>query len=178
MTTAIGSSSAASWSTALFDKIDTKKQGYIDQAQLEEAFGAENADAAELLMSQLDTDTDGKVSKSELSTAVDRMVEALNAQQDGARMRPAGPPPGGPRPAGGADGADGANATSETYDPADANQDGAVSDTEQAAFDARAAEKRREMDPQREVARALHLLKAYAEQQTTEEKGGAVSAAA
>jgi hypothetical protein len=161
MTTAIGGGSAAAWSNALFDKIDTKRQGYIDQAQLEEAFGAEDADAAQALMAKLDTDSDGKVTKSELSSAVDKLAEALDAQRDGARV---GPPPGGhgPRPPQAAGAAEASGST--TCDPADTDQDGSVSQAEQAAFDTREAERRREADPQRELARALHLLKAYAEQ--------------
>ncbi len=126
MVASISSSTASAWSDALFNKIDTKQQGFIDAEELKSALGTDDAADVSEVLAQLDTDSDGKVTKSELSSAVDSVVEALNAQRDQGRAGP--PPPKGPPPAGAGQG-------EQSYDPADANQDGSVSEAEQAAMD-------------------------------------------
>jgi len=169
--------------------------------------------------SALDGDSDGKVTKSELTDAMTKLSDQLNAQFDAARVGRGGPPPEGPPPSG-EDGAQGANAagaaggtggtggmggmggmagpggaggphgpggaggaggggdedsstssTSTDYiAAADTDGDGTVSDAEQAAYDKKVASGQadkaggaQQKDPLRELAHALHLLKAYAE---------------
>lgn len=92
MVASISSSTVSNWSDTLFNKLDTKKQGYVDQSDLTAALGADEAgstansdDAAEMLK-QIDGDGDGKITKSELSTAVSKVADELNAQFDSSRV--------------------------------------------------------------------------------------------
>ena len=152
MTPSISSSTVNDWSTALFSRLDTKNQGYIDKSDVESAFaktakgtaGSADTEAADTFFDQVDTDKDGKVSKSELSTAISKVADELNAQFDQARVAKGGghggPPPGGgaggPPPAGGSDdgGTDSSSATSTYSAAADTNGDGTVSAEEAAAY--------------------------------------------
>jgi hypothetical protein len=135
--------------------------------------GAVNVDDT---FSALDGDSDGKVTRSELTAAMTKLSDQLNAQLDAARVGRGGPPPDGPPPEGqdGADGASGTSSTSADYiAAADTDGNGTVSDTEQTAYDKKAAsgqadggttqQAAHQKDPMRELAHALHLLKAYAE---------------
>jgi hypothetical protein len=49
--------------------------------------------------SALDGDSDGKVTKSELTEAMTKLSDQLNAQFDASRVGRGGPPPDGPPPA-------------------------------------------------------------------------------
>jgi hypothetical protein len=194
------------------------------QNALSKAGGAGNGDGAvnvDDTFSALDGDSDGKVTKSELTAAMTKLSDQLNAQFDAARVGRGGPLPDGPPPEGqeGADGASGTGAVNGTggvggmagaggpHGPhgggraggggggdstdgtsstnstsgtsadyiaaADTDGDGTVSDAEQAAYDKKAAsgqadggttrQAAHQKDPMRELAHALHLLKAYAE---------------
>lgn len=173
MTTTINGSSTSNLATALFDKLDTKKQGYIEQADLQTASGSAS-DAAKTaeVFKALDGDSNGKVTKSELSVALQKVGDELNAQADQSRVATAsadaasgaggakGPPPagaGGPPAGGGGDGdgggaskaASGAATTSTSSTAstastastvkyvaaADTDNDGTVTDAEQAAYE-------------------------------------------
>lgn len=148
--------------------------------------GAVNVDDT---FSALDGDSDGKVTKSELTDAMSKLSDQLNAQFDASRVAHGGrggPPPEGPPPAGQDGGnAAGASSTSSTSTDyiaaADTDGDGTVSDAEQAAYDKKLASGQADgsssssdsasggtgqahrKDPARELAHALNLLKAYAE---------------
>jgi hypothetical protein len=141
--------------------------------------------------SALDGDSDGKVTKSELTEAMTKLSDQLNAQFDASRVGGAGGPHG-PRGGGraGGDGNSGDSSTDATSGTsststdyiaaADTDGDGTVSDAEQAAYDKKQASEKtdgssstdaasgtqkpeHQKDPMRELAHALHLLKAYAE---------------
>jgi hypothetical protein len=191
-----GSGSVSKWADAVFSKLDTKNQGYIEKSDLASALSAtgdtESSDTSALddMFSAVDGDSDGKVSKSELTEAMTRLSDQLNAQFDASRVQGGTPPQGGMQGAGGPRGGGGAGAT-ESADStdstdyvaaADTDGDGTVSDAEQAAYDkklasgeidkngnstdsaaAAGAGKPPEKDPVRELAQALHRLKAYAE---------------
>ncbi|TFW30256.1 EF-hand domain-containing protein [Massilia arenosa] len=133
MVASIGS--AAQYAEALFSKLDTKQQGYIDSDEIKSSLGsrATDADAAEV-MKALDGDGNGQVSKSELSAAIEKVGSALSEQQDQSRVAAAGGAPGAGGPRGGGGGDRTSSPASETYDPADTNQDGTVSAAEQAAY--------------------------------------------
>ncbi|WP_052233206.1 EF-hand domain-containing protein [Massilia sp. WF1] len=152
--------------------------------------GAVNVDDT---FSALDGDSDGKVTKSELTDAMSKLSDQLNAQFDASRVAHGGrggPPPEGPPPAGqdggNAGSAGSAGSTSSTSTDyiaaADTDGDGTVSDAEQAAYDKKLASGQADgssssssdsasggtgqahrKDPARELAHALNLLKAYAE---------------
>jgi hypothetical protein len=198
MVASIGSSSSGSggvskWADAVFSKLDTKNQGYIEKSDLASALsatgesGGSDTSALDDMFSAVDGDSDGKVSKSELTDAMTRLSDKLNAQFDASRVQGGTPPQGGMQGAGGPRGGGGAGAT-ESADStdyvaaADTDGDGTVSDAEQAAYDkklasgeidkngnstdsaaAAGAGKPPEKDPVRELAQALHRLKAYAE---------------
>src|SRR5450830_1097039 len=166
MGTTIDSSNTSALASTLFDKLDTKKKGYIDQADLQAAAPNAKDDNSAAVFKALDTDGDGKVSKSELSTAIDKVGEQLNAQRDASRVDAAGADAGGgaaaanagvaasggakaggahhggghggghegAAPAAGASG--GASSTATKYvAAADTNNDGTVSDAEEAAYE-------------------------------------------
>lgn len=87
----------AAMAEKLFSRLDTDNQGYIEQADLETAFGkidgtGESTDAA-AVFAQLDGDSDGKVTKDELSTALSAVAEQLDSQFAEMRMREGMPPP-------------------------------------------------------------------------------------
>jgi hypothetical protein len=161
MSTTINTASAT-LSNALFDKLDTKQKGYIDQADLQAAAGpdGDSSKTAEVFKT-LDSDGDGKVTKSELSTAMDKVSDSLNAQLDASRVTAAsahlqeggaagkgGGVHGGHGGGGGGGGggeksggtSDSGSTTSSSSDTkyvaaADTNGDGTVSDTEEAAYE-------------------------------------------
>jgi Ca2+-binding EF-hand superfamily protein len=162
MVASISSSTVTDWSNALFSKLDTKQQGYIDKADLQAAFaktanitsssnatgaatnasGTSDADVASKLFDQLDSDKNGQVSKSELSSAIEKLADELNAQLDQSRVeksggaRHAGPPPGGGGHGGAAPtgDADSATTTQQYNAAADTDSNGTVSAEEAAAY--------------------------------------------
>jgi hypothetical protein len=181
----------STWADSVFSKLDTKNQGYIEKTDLQSALSATDDGGGmpsgdiDDAFGALDGDGDGKVTKSELTDAMTKLSDQLNAQFDASRvngggMRPDGPPPG--PPPGGASGADSADATSSTgstTEPADSNGDGTVSAQEQAAYETKQASEsggtRPERDPMREFAHALQLLKAYSDDNDTASASSSVS---
>jgi hypothetical protein len=134
------SSGMSQWADSVFSKLDTKQQGYIEKSDLQSALsGVDGSDTQSSdiddAFGALDGDGDGKVTKSELTDAMTKLSDQLNAQFDASRangggMRPDGPPPG-PPPGGAGNGA-----TARTH---------------------------HERDPMREFSHALQLLKAYSD---------------
>ena len=85
--TTISPSTSSTVTDTLFSKLDTKQKGYIDAADLQQTGGAQVSEADNAaLMAELDGDSDGKVTKSELSVAVDKLGEQLSAQLDQSRV--------------------------------------------------------------------------------------------
>jgi hypothetical protein len=185
MVASIGSS-VSNWSDSLFSKLDTKNKGYIDKDDMATALSAAGGASANGASStvddtfaQLDGDKDGKVTRSELSASIEKVGDELQAQADQARVaRTGASAPQGAAPAGGppAGGGGGSTDSSASYvAAADTNNDGTVSADEQAAYDklmaqqqtAAAAGEDKDVDasadPDRELAKALNLLKAYAD---------------
>lgn len=127
-----------------FAKIDTTHKGFITESELAsaiveispEGMSLSQADAqsmAQDAFARMDTNADGKVTGSEFKDAAPK-----GPPQGGpAGGRPAGPPPG-PPPGGGPGGPSGAKASdtssSKSYDPADTNKDGSVSEQERLAY--------------------------------------------
>jgi hypothetical protein len=148
MSTSITATSASNVTDRLFAKLDTKQKGYIDEADLQGAAGTGTADAgaAAELFKQLDSNTDGKVTKSELSVATEKVGDQLSAQLNQSqtstaagthsskaeaaharRLSGGGSPPG---KSGGSDSA----AAAKYVTAADTNSDGTVSADEDATF--------------------------------------------
>jgi hypothetical protein len=201
------SSAVSNWADAIYSRLDTRNQGYIEKTDLEDALSKASANGSgqqvnvDDTFSALDGDSDGKVTKSELTEAVSKLSDQLNAQFDASRVGtsamggmggaggPRGPHGGGraggdgdggdSSPADSTSGASGTNSTSTDYiAAADTDGDGTVSDAEQAAYEKKVASSQdgsgnassggtqqaaHQKDPMRELAHALHLLKAYAE---------------
>lgn len=126
----------------IFKKIDSTNKGYITESDLAsaivqfspEGMSLSKADAqavAKDAFSKMDANADGKVTSSEFKDAAPK--NNPNGGPPGGR--PSGPPPGG-GPGGGPGGAKGAAASSsnQSFDPADSNQDGTVSEMERLAY--------------------------------------------
>lgn len=191
------------WADSVFSKLDTKNQGYIEKSDLQSALAGVDGSATQSgdiddAFGALDGDGDGKVTKSELTDAMTKLSDQLNAQFDASRiqggggMRPDGPPPGPPPGGAGSAGpTDSASSTASTAstgstsaEPADTNGDGTVSAEEQAAYETKQASEsdsgqttraHHERDPMREFAHALQLLKAYSSDGDTTSTSGSVS---
>jgi Ca2+-binding EF-hand superfamily protein len=140
----------------MFDALDTKKQGYLSELDLQgllKSADDSTANAGDMIRA-LDTDGDGKVTKSEFSSAIDKMVTQLGDQMMQARMGRGHPPAGAPPPPKGDDAglskdqlsemaaaqssdspaSSDLNALVASFDAADANGDGKVSFSEAQAF--------------------------------------------
>jgi hypothetical protein len=134
MATTINAIGAKDVANTLFNKLDTQRKGYIEAQDIAAAAG-EGADAKQVaeIFTRLDGDSDGRVTKSELSEAVEKVGNELNAQLDQSRVAaaPTGRPPGGgappPKPA---DSETEINYVAE----ADTDNDGTVSEAEDAAY--------------------------------------------
>lgn len=131
---------------ALFTKLDTKQKGYIDEADLKKAAGNDSAAASKSaeMFKQIDTDGNGKVTKSELSAAGEKIGDQLNAQLDASRTNASATEAkpgrtghahggGGGAPPTKSGGSDSATATKYVA-AADTNTDGTVSADEAAAY--------------------------------------------
>lgn len=144
----------------MFTKIDTKNQGYIDKTTFASAVGGDDASGAEEAFKALDSDSDGQLTKSELTKGIENLLSQLNSasvQGQGDANRP--PPPDGapppPPPDGGQEDAgltkdEMTKMASETkdsklsgmlsnvasnFEAADTNQDGKVTQQEAMAYE-------------------------------------------
>lgn len=158
------SSSVSSLASNIFSKLDTKKQGYIEKSDLQDAFSKIDSNSssseADALFSKFDGDQDGKLTESELTTGINNLVDQLNSQLNSARTANGAPPPPpngqgpkGPPPEGGDDAGftkdeltkiasttDDSklsalmNKVAENFEAADTNEDGKVSAQEAIAY--------------------------------------------
>jgi len=151
MTTAIASTSAPI-ASSVFDKLDTKSQGFIDKAELTTAF--KDAGVKEVDVEAIDSDKDGKITKSEMTVGAENLVAQLESSalsglsgtgttsttddvqipdgeisSEAAPKEASAPPPGKKESP-----VTGAPATSENYEAADTNKDGEVSVKEAVAY--------------------------------------------
>lgn len=126
----------AKMSEDLFARLDTDGKGAIDEAEIASALGqAGGADSnAASLVKALDGDSDGSVSKEELSQGMQKLADQFEAQFNAARTTHAQ----------GQDGGAMAPAGAAQYDDADSNEDGTVSMEERMAYQAEQASKRAE----------------------------------
>lgn len=76
--------------SALFSKLDTKSQGYLEASDFVSAFSqiqsGENSSTAEEVFAALDSDSDGKVTESEFSQTLSKLQEELESQFNQMRM--------------------------------------------------------------------------------------------
>lgn len=181
----------------IFEKLDTNQQGFLSQETLSSAFGSLNSGQAETdaegLISAMDADQDGQITKSELSQGVENLLGGLTRSHKGPRMQ--GMSPSFPnRMAGKGDAFDGLTADkaaeiaattekerlsnvmtqiSENFDEIDTDQDGVVSREEGKAFrTAQREENMSQMSQSLEVdamANVAKLIEAYGFDFTAEE---------
>ena len=139
-----------------FNKIDSANKGFITESDLAsaivkfspEGLSLSQADAEQVAkeaFTRMDADTDGQVTSREFQDAAPRGPERGGPQTGRPQGPPQGPPPGGgqggqggpsgPGGPGGPSGSPNAKAASSTqsFDPADTNQDGTVSEVERIA---------------------------------------------
>ena len=95
----------AQMASEMFTKIDTKNQGYIDQTTFASAVAGDDASGAEEAFKALDSDSDGQLTKSELTKGIENLLSQLNrasiqSQGDADRPPPPPPPEGGQEDAG------------------------------------------------------------------------------
>ncbi len=132
-----------------FRKIDRADKGFVTESDLASAIvqfspeglnlsQAETQSIAKAAFAKLDADVDGKVTLSEFKDAAPK--SSAHGGPQGAR--PSGPPQGPPSGAGAGAGAAGSagakggasSGSSKSYDPADVNKDGTVSELERLAY--------------------------------------------
>lgn len=128
-----------------FKKVDSTNKGYITESDLAsaivkfspEGMSLSQADAesvAKEAFTRMDADSDGKVTQAEFKDAAPKSPPNGGPSAG----RPDGPPPGPPPGAGpgGPPSASGAktSGSSQSYDPADTNQDRTVSEMERLAY--------------------------------------------
>jgi Ca2+-binding EF-hand superfamily protein len=81
----------------LFSKLDTKSQGYLEKSDLQSAFdklsGTGSSASVDDVFKQLDGNGDGKVTKDEMSTSLQKLADELDSQFNQARMNGGMPPP-------------------------------------------------------------------------------------
>lgn len=127
-----------------FKKTDSTNKGCITESDLASAIvqfspeginlsQADAESAAKEVFAKMDADSDGKVTQSEFTAAAPQRP----ADGSSSTGRPSGPPP--PPPGGGQGGPGGAKgaaqaSSSQSYDAADTNQDGTVSEMERLAY--------------------------------------------
>lgn len=91
----------SSLASSLFSRLDTKKHGYLDRSDLENAFSVSgtasdnSTSSIDDLFSTLDSNGDGKVTESELQSGLQTLSDALDDQMGSLRMNEAmgGMPP-------------------------------------------------------------------------------------
>lgn len=87
----------------LFEKLDSKDQGFLQQTDFAAAFGSiasstvssDSTVDVEALFTQLDADSDGKLTQQEFADSVSKLAEQLDQQFQSMRMREAMGGPGG-----------------------------------------------------------------------------------
>ena len=110
----IGSSLASNWASNLFSQLDTKKQGYLEKSDLQSAFSkisgnssssTSSSSSVDDVFTKLDSNSDGKVTKDELTSSLENLFTQLNSQLDSSRVQGSGHHGGGQGGPGGANGA-------------------------------------------------------------------------
>jgi len=105
MVASISSNSVSNRADSAFSRLDTKNQGYIEKADLAGALSAADGSGnqptdVDAAFGALDGDSDGKVTRSEMTEAMTRLSDQLNAQFDASRMAGGMAMPDGAAPAG------------------------------------------------------------------------------
>lgn len=139
----------------LFSKLDPTGKGYITKSDLQTAMvqmsvpgsssGANSSGSStsvDEIFKKIDTNGDGKITKDEMTSGMKNLASSLQGQIN--KTGRDAPPPSGPPPSGGSPSSSSSSgstsstqssSTTKTYEKADTNQDGKVSEQEQLAYD-------------------------------------------
>ncbi len=96
------SSMSAQISSNIFSKIDTSNKGYLEKTDLSSALSGSDSSSSDsdALFNTLDSDSDGKVTQSELSKGIENLLGQLTSASSGSSSETQGahkgPPPGEP----------------------------------------------------------------------------------
>ncbi len=125
----------------MFKKNDLNGDGKISKDELTQVAAAaakstggttgQKGPTADEVMTTLDTNKDGSLSRLESDAGVAKVTQEMQAQGKGAPPSGGAPPPGGAPPSGGSSG----SGSTKTYDKKDTNKDGTVSDLEELTYD-------------------------------------------
>jgi EF-hand domain pair len=127
----------------MFKKADANNDGKISKdelSQVAQAKDTKNGPSVDDVMTSMDTNKDGSISRLESDAGLAKIAQDMKGQQaqQGKGAPPAGgpPPAGGAPPAGGGGAAGGTSGSSSTksYDKKDTNKDGTVSDMEELLY--------------------------------------------
>ncbi|CAN7743586.1 EF-hand domain-containing protein [Duganella sp. LjRoot269] len=129
---------AARLASKVFGDLDADKDGKVNKDEFVSGLKSKgvSADDAAKQFDAIDTQKSGSITQSDLETAIKSGSFAPKRPEGGAGG-PGGAQGGGkpPEGAGGAGGAGGASSSTKTYEAADTNQDGTVSEQEQLVYD-------------------------------------------
>ena len=132
----------------IFKKNDLNGDGKISKDELTQVAAqsakstpgsaGQKGPTADEIMTSMDTDKDGSISRLESDAGVAKVTQQMQAQGAGRKGAPppGGPPSGGPPPSGGSapSGTSGGSGSTKSYDKKDTNKDGTVSDLEELAY--------------------------------------------
>ncbi|GJI92007.1 EF-hand domain-containing protein [Duganella hordei] len=126
---------AARFASKVFSDLDTDKDGKVNKDEFVSGLESKgvSADDATKQFDAIDTQKNGSITQSDLETAIKSGTFAPPRPAGGAGGT--GGAHGGGKPPEGAGGAGGASSSTKTYEAADTNQDGTVSEQEQLVYD-------------------------------------------
>ncbi|GAO36238.1 putative calcium binding protein [Sulfuricella sp. T08] len=163
----------------LFSKLDTKGQGYIEKSDLQSAFdqvlsnkSSSKTPSVDDVFKALDGNSDGKVTKQEMSDSVTKLADQLDSQFQSMRMSGKGGMGGMSKSdigsmAGSATGSasQALNTLAQNFDAADTNQDGKISAQEAMAYQlsngTTSSSSEAQSDDARVMARIMELAASY-----------------
>lgn len=91
--------SASQMASNLFSKLDTKNQGYIENTDLQTALKQVASDSSDISVSTedifnlFDSDSDGKITKDEMTSGFEKLAAELDSQFNQSRVAAGGMPP-------------------------------------------------------------------------------------
>ena len=120
----------------LFKKLDSDNKGYLSESDFA-SISWEGSAKAEEMFKKTDTDGDGKVTEAELTAAAQKMERSGGGRRAEGAEGAHGGHGGGQKSSSVTPSSSSSSSGAQTYNPADANQDGKVTEQEQQAYDAK-----------------------------------------
>lgn len=121
----------------LFAIADTTSKGYITKSDLQSAMsqtsGSGSSKSVDEIFKKIDTNGNGQITKEEMTSGMKSLTGSLQGQIH--KTGRGGPPPGAHPPPPSSSSSDSTSSATNTYEAADTNQDGTVSQKEQISYD-------------------------------------------